>query len=64
MTFGEFIMVGFSESQMKRIRRRFKPSDTVNMDLPNEIADLTGYSVGVLVAPGEPLKIIRLQKEA
>lgn len=63
MKFSECTLVGFSESQMKRIRRTYKPDDEVGTNLMSGIADMTGYSVGLAINPGEPLKIVRLVKE-
>ena len=61
--FKDFSLIGFSPSQVKRIRRKYNPEDVVGINLTQDIADLTGYSVGLVVAPGEPLKIVRLNRE-
>lgn len=60
MRFRDFILVGFNRAQMQSIRKVYSPGDLVGLDLVQNIADITGCVVGLAIAPGEPLKIIRM----
>lgn len=63
MMFGEFELMGFSKSQKEQIQRRYKYDTAVGMNITQEIADMTGYSVGLLIEPKQPPKIVRLERE-
>lgn len=64
MKFKDFSFIGFDETEMEQIHKAYHSDDEVELDLIQEIADITNCYVGFAVLPmNPPFQIIRLRKE-